>query len=332
MAETKEIEAEVVEATEQSFPLLNSGAAVPAVPEHPLSPREQAMMLEEMAQYAPRIIAAKRTILMAYTHPQDWTNHEGNVCLGSAGAERLFDAVPGLRAIPTGSMRREEWSDNQGRAYRYVLEGFVEYRGSTFPIRATFGTRASMYLRKGKATGERYYLAIEDINEGYIQNAVYHIFRGEAVKAALGIRNLPEEQWQELITRTGQKATPGGKVDYNKGKKKTAKDENGNGKGEPEKQKELAQICFALAEANQMAVLHTDNSLVLEEADDLFKGKTKELARINCQVIGSFYGDNEEEVRGTSDPTQYTGKRLNVTLAKARKLKEEFEKGGTSNE
>ena len=223
--EKQEIEAEVIEATEQSFPLVGTQNSVPVVPTKVLSPRQQAEMLEEMAKYAPRIVAAKRTILVSYTHPADWTNHDGNVCLGSAGAERLFDAAPGLRAIPTGAMRKEEWSDDQGKAYRYVMEGFVELRGSTFPIRATFSTRDKMYMRKDKATDEHYFLPIENINEGYIQNAVYHIFRGEAVKAALGIRNLPEAQWQNLIERSGQDPNQAGQVRYDKSKKK------GRGKG-----------------------------------------------------------------------------------------------------
>jgi hypothetical protein len=283
-------------------------------------PDTRLAQLEKVADLAPRFEAAIRKILISCTFPQDWQQFgkEANAkaCLSSAGAERVGKHFP-IRFFEVAG-RKEDFTDANGKAYRYVYEG-----------KATLGDRVVFaqgnYSTRDKFLGfaDEKWRPLEDINEGAIRNAAYHIFTGNAIKALLGLRGLPADAFKALMTASGQDAAKAGRHTYAEGAR------GGKTRGEDEKQQELAQICVDIASAGMFpTTTNGGKTYRLETAPDaLVQMDIVDLAQEICKTISGFMGSDKKWVEG-KPATQLKGKWLGRTLADAKKMVEESRKGG----
>ena len=268
-------------------------------------PDDQLAILERKAELAPRMAKAIATILVTQTFPEDWKEFDGTVCLSSAGAERvarLFD----IEFYETVS-RKEEFTDLSGKGYRYVFEGKARMHNRVVFAQGIYGTRDNFL---GKAKGE--WRPIEDINENHIRNAAYHIFIGNGVKALLGLRGMPVSRFNEIMGKTGEDPKKAGKVTHAKGT------QGGTTQHEKLMQKELAEICIAIANSG-MAIVKNGKDFTTEWYPEQIEAL--ELAKKNCQTISSFSGKDGKIVNGLN-ASELKGKRLEIALANAKKVSE----------
>ena len=147
-------------------------------------PHAEIVHMEAAADLAPRYAAAIRTLLLAHTFAEDWSVWDDKICLSSAGAERVGRQF-GYQVFNVAS-RKESFTDDLGKGYRYIYEGQAALGGRIVWARGSFSTRDKLLGYKDKK-----YRPLEDINEQHIASAALHIFRGNALKALLGLRGLP---------------------------------------------------------------------------------------------------------------------------------------------
>jgi len=272
-------------------------------------PETRLARLEKVAELAPRFESAVRSILLSATFPQDWERFgdgdKAKACLSSAGAERVGKHFP-IRFFEV-SGRKEDWTDSVGRAYRYIYEGKATLGDRVVFAQGNYSTRDAFL---GKAGGK--YRPVEEINEGSIRNAAYHIFCGNAIKALLGLRGLPIAEFDRYMNRTGQDAKKAGGHTYGRGT---------NGGTEPDdvkKQQRLAELCLSFVDAGTAPA--TDDggkSFFLEPADDI--GDRTEAAKAASRTLSTFVGKDGKAVIGQT-PKNLKGRRLAITLDKAEKL------------
>jgi len=143
------------------------------------SPEVAIVRLEKIAELAPRWEQAMRVILVTATFPQDWevfgTGDKAKACLSSAGAMRVAKHFP-IRFFEVKS-KKEEWTDSNGKAYRYIYEGKATLGDRIVFAQGNFSTRDKFLGFK-----DNEWRSVAEINEGHIRNAAYHIFMGNAVK------------------------------------------------------------------------------------------------------------------------------------------------------
>jgi hypothetical protein len=201
-------------------------------------PEVMLAVLEKKAQLAPRFKAAQDTILASQTYARDWTEFDGRMCLSAAGAERvgrLFD----IQYFET-TWLKEEFTDAVGKGYRYVYECKAAL-GSR--ITYALGVYSSRDAFLGQESGQ--YKVLEDVDENNIRRAAYSLMKGNAIKSLLGLRGIPKEEWQKLMHAAGR---PARKAPPGKGTR------GGTIGPDQARQKELAELCLALAHAGQKVV------------------------------------------------------------------------------
>ncbi len=276
-------------------------------------PDAQILMMERKAELAPRFLKAMQTILMSQTFPQDWetfgTGDKAKVCLSSAGAERvarLFD----IQFFEVVS-KREDFTDALGQGYRYVFEGKAALGSRVVFSQGTYSTRDKFL---GFADGG--YRPLEDINEGNIRNAAYHIFCGNAIKGLLGLRGIPLAQFHTLMGQAGGDPVKAGGHAYGSGT------QGGSSQTEHEKQSELAERCIALANAGLAVVRGDDSKWITTPMSDGDDRPELERAAVICVALSSFPGRDGKEVSGLP-ASRLKGQRLAITLATARALAKE---------
>ena len=143
--------------------------------------------LENAAEYAPRIEAALRKILVTIAYPGDWSNHGKTACLSSAGAER---ALKHFRiSFCKWTREKMEWKDDLGSAYRWIYRAECHYKGRAILCEGRYGSRSKFLCKVG---GE--FKKLEEIDEGDIMAAARHICQGEGIKTMLGLRGIPTEE------------------------------------------------------------------------------------------------------------------------------------------
>ena len=166
--------------------------------------------LEKAAINAPKIEAAMQKMMVAATHAGDWKRFGDKACLSSAGAERLLKHFPITYA--NWSCRKEPFQDTNGNGYRYIYSCTASMWGRTIQAEGRYGTR-DRFL--GYANSE--WRDVSDINENFIQSAAYHICRGEAIKAFLGLRDMEWSVLSGILGGQAKNANGAGEVQFNQG-------------------------------------------------------------------------------------------------------------------
>lgn len=283
------------------------------------SPEVTLARLEKAAELAPRWRSAMRTLLMSLTFPGDWEifgeNERAKVCLSSAGAERVATQF-NVKFFDVAFVKKQ-FTDEIGEGYRYTYTGKATLGGRIIFTQGVYSTRDPFL---GKAAGE--FKPLIAINENDIQTAAYHRFLGNGIKSLLGLRAMPVDQYRELMDRSGQDA-----------KKTTAHKYAGGAKGgtdqsDKAKQGELAAICIRIAQAGfEVEFDLKTGGPVLNELDDTTKniGDPMMVAEESCKQLSAFVGKNDKLVAGKG-AKHLTGKRLEISLDKARKAEQDMQK------
>jgi len=274
-------------------------------------PEIQLAMLEKRAELAPRFEKAISAILVSQTNPEDWKVFGDTVCLSSAGAERvarLFD----IRFFETSS-RKEKFTDTNGEAYRYIFEGQAHMGNRSVFVQGSYSTRDKFL---GFANGE--YRPVEDVNEGNIRNAAYHIYIGNGVKSLLGLRGMPKKRFDQLMSGSGENASKATKVNHASGT------QGGTSQDDTARQHELAEICIAIAESG-CSVTPEGKGWVTVPLSDSDDRKPLEIAKQICMDLSGFEGEKGfVKGKGAKD---LKGKWLNATLAKAKQIEGVWHEG-----
>lgn len=272
-------------------------------------PEVMLAILEKKAELAPRFRAALDAILASQTYANDWQEFDGTMCLSSAGAERIGRNFP--IQIFDVHWQKEEWTDTLGKAIRFVYECKAAMGGHIIYATGAYGTRDPFLGKKG---GE--FKAIEEINLTMLQNAAYHIMCGSAVKAILGLRGIPKEEWDLMMSRTGRNGAKTTKVQHASGT------QGGTTTEDTTKQKELAEICIEIANAGKM-VVSKDNfkTFVFEDVSEI--SDPVEVAKASCVCLSTFVGREGKTVTGLG-AKNLKEMRLEKTLAKARDMKKKL--------
>lgn len=265
--------------------------------------------LEKMAELAPRRRQAIELILVSQTYPQDWTIQGKKACLGSAGAERIGRCFP-IRHTEVKFVK-EEFEDGLGKGYRFVFSGKASMNGMEVYVQGNYSSRDKFL---GYEHGD--WKATEDINEGSIRNAAYHIFCGNAVKALLGLRGIPQEEYTRIMGTTGRDAGKSSTVQRGKGTRggsRATDDDKAN-------QKALCEACIAIVDAGMTAQKDAEGEWGLYPVSKSDDREPLDIAAAICVDLSSFEGD-KGPVPG-KPASKLTGKWLGTTLGRARKLVE----------
>lgn len=273
------------------------------------------LMLERMEKKAKNAVAmakAINTILVTQTFPADWVEQGSGdktiACLKSAGAERVGRNFP-IRFFDS-KWSKEEFSDDNGKGYRYVYECKATLYDRTVFAQGIYSTRDKFL---GYAHEE--WRPLEDINENDIRSAAYHICQGNAVKAILGLRGIPASEFRKIMEGAGLDPTKATTVTHGTGTR------GGTAPDDHKKQKELAEICIAISNAGcdvspddkgywqAVPVGISDDRTDIDRAKDI------------CIYLSSFEGKDGNTVKGML-ASHLKGKRLDVTLGIARKVQE----------
>ncbi len=280
-------------------------------------PETMLAILEKKAELAPRYNRAINTILVTQTYPEDWTQQGDKMCLSSAGAER----VARLFSIRFHDHKcsKQEISDSNGRGYRYIYECNATLGDREVFAQGAYSTRDKFL---GSIGGE--WRPTEDINENNIRNAAYHICIGNAIKALLGLRGIPAERFREIMGGAGEDAGKAAAV------KRGSGTQGGTTSDDSAHQKELAEICIYIANGGMTVTKNDKGYWQHTPISDGDERPELERAKEICELISSFTGKDGSTVKGLP-ASQLKGKRLEVTLGTARKIKEAMNKEFDSN-
>ena len=263
-------------------------------------------MLERKAELAPRFNKAIQSILISQTYPNDWQEFNGKMALSSAGAERV-SRIFGIKITDVKS-KREDFTDTQGKGFRYVFEGNAHLNDRTVYAQGSYSTRDKFL---GFANGE--WRPIEDVNEGNIRNAAYHIFYGNAVKALLGLRHIPIAEFQKLMGSAGANPADAGKTSYNSG------GQGGTDANDTKHQQELSKLLVDMANACEMVAIDSNGECFIAEASE--GSDPLEVAKASCKALTTFKGKDGNMVDGIDSVKKLKGQRLTIALSKVKKLK-----------
>jgi hypothetical protein len=272
-------------------------------------PEVMLAVLEKKAALAPRFKAALDFILISQTNAADWTRFGDKMCLGSAGAERVGKNFP--ITIFDVKWTRQDFTDTAGKGYRYVFEGKATLYGYMTYATGSYSTREDFLCKKDGA-----YRALEEINENDIQRAAENIMKGNSIKSILGLRGIPVEEWEQMMTRAKQNPTKAKSVEHGKGT------QGGTTADDTTLQKELAEICVAIANAGYLVVSKDYKTFDLEPMSDA--ADTMECARLSCVCLSTFIGKDGGPVKGLG-AKDLKGMRLQKTTEKAREMKKKLE-------
>ena len=266
--------------------------------------------LEKKAQLAGRMRTAIETVLVSQSYPKDWTIQGDKACLSSAGAERVGRSFA-IRVEGT-TWKKEEFTDTKGKGYRYVYSGSATLYDRKVFVHGSYSTRDKFL---GYASGE--WKAAEDINEGHIRNAAYHVFCGNAIKELLGLRGIPVEEYTRIMQTTGRDAGKSSTVQRGKGTKGGSQATG----DEPAQQKELGDLCVTFANAGQTVEKDADGNCSFAPVSEGDDRKPLDIAKEICVTMSTFVNKDGKTIAGKF-ASKLVGKWLTNTLATARKLAE----------
>ena len=275
------------------------------------NPELEIMVLEKKAELATRYRAAVETVLISQTYPADWTIQGGKACLSSAGAERVGRAFD-IQFFDIKN-QREDFEDSEGKGYRYICAGYATMSGGKrVYAEGSYSTRDEFLGKKGGA-----WRSMEDINEGDIRSAAHHIFSGNAIKALLGLRGMPETEYNRIMARTGQDTAKTSTVNRGSGT------QGGSSAEDHSKQKALAEICLDIA--NNGYTVEKDETGAWSLSIDPSNDQPMQRAASICVKLSSFTKDGKT-VNGKT-PKDLKGNWLANTLKTASKVAELLEQG-----
>ena len=267
-------------------------------------PEVMLAILEKKAELAPRFKAAQDAILASQTYARDWTEFEGRMCLSSAGAERvgrLFD----IQYLET-NWRKEKFTDALGAGYRYIYECKAALGGRVTYALGVYSSRDAFVGKEGDQ-----YKALEEVDENNVQRSAYSLMKGNAIKSLLGLRGIPCPEWQKLMQAAGQNARRATKGQPGRGL------QGGTPARDRARQRELAQLCIAIAQAGQQVRTQDHQSFQLaaaaQGADPL------QAARQVCVTLSTFQ-DHAGQTIGGKGARELQGKWLESTLKRARQV------------
>jgi len=245
---------------------------------------------EDLISIAQRRVETVQRIIevaLKITSYRDWVNQSGSPYLVHSGAEkvaRLFGVT--LADIKTEKIIAE---DTKGKYYIYKTTGKAILPGKFDSIEAlgTCSQRDKFFAKSGEEWRDTL-----EIDETNIMKASYSNFVVNAITHLLGLRNLTWEQLKEANISEDQVQ----KIDYQKGKEKVSKTTSAKDK---ETQKKLWDLLVQLKAGNE------------EEARELLKQES------------GFESKEGDQVEGKSDVKYLTGKWLNFTYGKIKKLAEQ---------
>lgn len=274
--------------------------------------------LEKIAALAPRWEQAMQTMLMSCTYPQDWeifgSGDKAKACLSSAGVLRVAKHFP-IKFFDV-KWKKETWTDTHGEAYRYVYHGNATMGERIVYAQGNYSTRDKFL---GSVGGD--WKDIKEINEGFIRNAAYHIFEGNAIKALLGLRAMPVEQYKKLMKNTKQDVKKTTAHAYGKGTN------GGTTQTDSIMQRELAECCLAIAQAGYVVELRDKDVFLTQMSDtDMERDETSVAVDI-CKEMSSFIGKDGSKVAG-KNARELKGQRLLITHTKAKELAEKAKQQG----
>ena len=234
--------------------------------------------LEKTAANAPRVITAMQKILVAVAHDGDWVVQDGKAGLCSAGAERYLKFFP-MRFV-NWSSEKQEWTDKEGPAYRWVYRCTAEFNGSCTQVEGRFSTRDKFLGFRNQQ-----WRPLEEIDESDIRAAAMHVCRGEGIKVMLGLRAIPEGALRKL----GVPLKDARRIEHTRGADGGAPAATGD---DATLQKRLRMMLL-----------------------DMSNGDTAEASKLLESTTG-FTGKDGKEVPGRKRVEQLTGKWLGTTYGK----------------
>jgi len=276
--------------------------------EQDVSPAEQARYLTEVARYAPEMKKAQETLLATQTYPSDWKLFDKKMALNAAGAERVARMFP-IKLSDFQCLGKDEFEDEQGRGYRYVYECRAQLKGRILYSTGTYSTRDKFLGSRG---GE--WRDLSDINENDIRMAAYRRCQGNAIRALLGIRNIPLDEWERIMKTTGQDGSQAASdaVPYASGSK------GGTSKGDTTKQVELSNIVYEIVDAGMMCHYDSGNvELAINSEADI---SDRDITAKACLLALTQFEGKDGTVKGVTSYKMLRGKRLNVTLSRTKEV------------
>ncbi|HEG43638.1 MAG TPA: hypothetical protein ENH94_06280 [Phycisphaerales bacterium] len=272
-------------------------------------PKQQLRLMKERAECAAELLKFQSAIIVAATDASDWIQFGDKMCLSSAGAERIaqhFDI-----RLTNWKQEKEEWQDELGRGYRYIFTCTAGHGNRQLHAIGQCDSRDKFLCKVGDT-----YKSLTEINANNLRAAAYHRCQGNAIKALLGIRGITKSTWEALFKATGKDTTVTNKATFKKGSK------GGTSKTDTDKQAELGAILLGFVDEGFVVELDEEGNPHLEPAeyDDVDRLKA---ASDSCAQISSFVGKDNDLKAGKESLKDLRGKWLDVTLAKAKKLKAE---------
>ncbi len=280
--------------------------------EQEMDPDDELAYMQKMAKNSPALKQAQETLLFTQTYPKDWVVFGEKASLTSAGVERVARFFS-IKLSEFENLGRQDFADEHGKGYRYVYQCRAQLRDRALYATGTYSTRDPFL---GKARGEWKDLA--DINENDIQQAALRRCRGNAMRALLGLRQVPVEEYRRIMRLTGQKGAESSSVPFASGAK------GGTSKDDSTKQVELSNIVYDIVDAG-MAVAYDGGNIEIIASDAAPTDSISRdfLAKASLLALSQFEGDTGT-VKGVTSYKMLRGKRLNVTLGRTKEVWEKF--------
>ena len=235
------------------------------------------------------------------------------MALNAAGAERVARFFP-IKISDFVCEGRTDFEDEHGKGYRYVYSCRAQLKGRTIYSTGTYSTRDPFL---GKRDGK--WRPIEDINENDIRMAAYRRCQGNAIRALLGIRNIPVDEWERIMKQTGQdgsKAAADG-VPFAKGAK------GGTSKDDTAKQKGLSEVVYEIVDAGLMVHYEAGNVEIM--VNDAADAADRDLVAKACLIALTQFEGDKGTVKGVVSYKMLRGKRLSVTLSRTKEVWKTFQ-------
>lgn len=265
--------------------------------------------LQKMAAEAPLKKAAVDKILISNTYAADWTNFGAKNELGSAGAERVGRWFP--IEIEDVSWRKETFENAGQSGYRYVFEGYGRMGPRRTYGQGIYSTREEFLGKSGDA-----WRATDEINENDIRMAAYHRLTGNLIKAFLGIRAIPQDEFETIMTAAGQDPAAASKATFGQGS------QGGTDAADGDRQRELGKLLIDLAHAGYCIACDEQGRNRLETLSDIADPLTA--AKASCLALTTFMG-KDGLVQGIESVKRLKGRRLEYSLKDARAIVEAIE-------
>lgn len=215
---------------------------------------QQVFLMEKSVEYGNRLLKARNTLIRMFTYSEDWktfgSGENAKACLSAAGVLRIVDKANFPIKYHDVKSRKEDIEDENGKVigYRYVFEGYATMMNRTVFALGQFSTRDKFL---GYAGGE--WRESIEINESHIRQAAHTYFKGNAAKDLLGLKNIPQAEYEALTNAAGQDTAKTTGVKHKGGSKGGVSDE------QRELQDALAELLLDLG-SQKMNVVVADDS------------------------------------------------------------------------